>query len=259
MTYEHYPFDPCNVTWNDLYKEPQIVAHVFKVWQKDGLPASTAQEITEYNLAFDQSVRYMQTYAALWHSDFVGSFLTVGGKATYFYQYEPLPMYHGCGGWGTFGMFNVDNNYNIKQDAAEYFSSQILTQEWAEPVDALHTVYPARSDIKDDRGNVLVTAYALNRPDGQWAVLLVNKDQHNSHPVYVSFDDAGSGAHYFQDAVTEITFGADEYFWHANGANGYAMPDGPAATSTEGGGKGTQYVLPKASVTVLRGRIDSDD
>lgn len=256
MTYEHYPFDPCNVTWSDLYKEPQIVAHVFKVWQKDGLPASTAQEITEYNLAFDQSVRYMQTYAALWHSDFVGSFVTVGGKATYFYQYEPLPMYHGCGGWGTFGMFNVDNDYNIKQNAAEYFSSQILTQEWAEPVDALHTVYPARSDIADDRGNVLVTAYALNRPDGQWAVLLVNKDQHNSHPVLLRFDDAGTGAHYFQNAVTEISFGADEYFWHANGANGYANPDGPVATSTEGGGKGTQYVLPKASVTVLRGMID---
>src|ERR1700674_347051 len=209
MTYEHYPFDPCNVTWSDLYKEPQIVAHVFKVWQKDGLPASTAQEITEYNLAFDQSVRYMQTYVALWHSDFVGSFLAAGGKGMYFYQYEPLPMYHGCGGWGTFGMFDVDNTYNIQQDVAEYFSSQMLTQEWAEPVDALHTMYPAWSDIKDDRGNVLVTAYALDRPDGRWGVLLVNKDQHNSHPVYLRFDDAGTGAHHFQGKVIEVSFGSD--------------------------------------------------
>ena len=256
MTYEHYPFDPCHVTWSDLYQEPRIVAHVFKVWLNDGLPVSTAQEITEYNLAYDQSVRYMQTYAALWHADFVGSFLTAGGQGAYFYQYEPLPMYRGCGGWGTFGMFNVDNNYNIKQDVAEYFSSQILTEEWAEPVDAMHTVYPAASDIKDDKGNVLVTAYALDRPDGQWSVLLVNKDQHNSQSLYVSFNDAGSGTHYFQNAVTEVSFGADEYFWHADGANGYARPDGPAVTSSEGGGKGTQYVLPKASVTVLRGRIE---
>lgn len=255
MTYEHYPFDPCNVTWSDLYQEPQIVAHVFKVWQNDGLPASTAQEITEYNLAYDQSARYMQTYAALWHADFVGSFLTAGGKAAYFYQYEPLPMYQGCGGWGTFGMFNVDNNYNVKQDVAEYFSSQMLTQEWAEPVDALHTVYRARSDIRDDKGNVLVTAYALDRPDGQWALLLVNKDQHNSHRVYVSFDDAGSGAHYFQSEVAQVSFGPDQYLWHANGANGYAKPDGPAVTSSEDGGRGTQYLLPRASVTVLRGRI----
>jgi hypothetical protein len=256
MTYEHYPFNPCDVTWSTLYQEPQIVAHVFKVWQNDGLPSSTAQEITEYNLAYDQSVRYMQTYAALWHADFVGSFLTAGGQAAYFYQYEPLPMYQGCGGWGTFGMFNVDNNYNIQQHVAEYFSSEILTREWAEPVDAMHTVYPASSDIKDDLGNVLVTAYALDRPDGQWAVLLVNKDQHDSHPVYVSFRDEGSGAHYFQNAVAEISFGAEEYLWHANGAHGYAKPDGPAVTSIESGGKGTQYVLPRASVTVLRGRIE---
>jgi hypothetical protein len=123
-------------------------------------------------------------------------------------------------------------------------------------VDALHTVYPAAADIKDKHGNVLVTAYALDRPDGQWAVLLVNKDQSNSHSVYVSFEDAGTGAHYFQNTVTKITFGPDEYFWHVDGANGYAKPDGPAANSTESGGKGTQYVLPAASVTVLRATID---
>jgi len=255
MTYEHYPFNPCAIPWSSLYQEPQIVAHILSVWQKDGLPASTPQEITEYNLAYDQSVRYMQTYAALWHADFVGSFLTVGGQAAYYYQYEPLPMYQGCGGWGTFGMFNVDNNYNIKQDVAQYFSAELLTQEWAEPVDAMHTVYPAVSDIKDDKGDVLVTAYALQRPDGQWGVLLVNKDQHNDHPVYVIFADQAGGNHYFQNSVAQVSFGADEYLWHAAGAQGYAKPDGPAVTSTEGGGRGVEYILPRASVTVLRGTV----
>jgi hypothetical protein len=126
--------------------------------KKDGLPADVPQEITEYNLAFDQSVRYLQTYAALWHADFLGSFLAAGGHAAYYYQYEPLPMYQGCGGWGTFGMFNVDNNYNIRQSVAQYFSTEMLTQEWAQPVDAMHIVYRAGSDIRDDQGNVLVTA-----------------------------------------------------------------------------------------------------
>ena len=255
MTYEHYPFDPRHIPWSSLYQEPQLVAHIVRVWQNDGLPPTVPQEITEYNLAFDQSVRYMQTYAALWHADFVGSFLTAGGQAAYYYQYEPLPGYQGCGGWGTFGMFNVDNRYNIEQDVAQYFSAQMLTGEWAEPVDAMHTVYPAASDITDDHGNVLVTAYALDRPDGEWAVLLVNKDQHTPHSVHVSFDNAENGSHYFQGAVTEISFGSDEYFWHPNGANGYAKPDGPALTSTQPGGQGIEYVLPKASVTVLRGAI----
>jgi hypothetical protein len=254
MTYEHYPFDPCSISWNSLYQEPQIVAHMFGVWQQDGLSASTSQEITEYNLSWDQSVRYMQSYAALWHADFVGSFLTAGGQAAYYYQYEPLPMYKGCGGWGTFGMFDVDNNYNIKQNVAQYFSSQLLTQQWAQPVDAMHTVYPAASDVTDRKGDVLVTAYALERPDGQWGLLLVNKDQHSDHPVSVVFHDQ-AGSHYFQNGLAQISFGADEYLWHAAGANGYAMPDGPAVTSTQNGGQGTQYILPKASVTVLRGNV----
>ncbi|HWZ83475.1 MAG TPA: discoidin domain-containing protein [Terriglobales bacterium] len=255
MTYEHYPFSPCNIQWSSLYQEPQLVSHIVKVWQKDGLPAGVPQEITEYNLAFDQSSRYMEIYAALWHADFVGSFLTAGGNAAYYYQYEPLPMYQGCGGWGTFGMFNVDNSYSIKQNVAQFFSSQLLTQEWAEPVDAMHTVFPAASDIQDADGNVLVTAYALQRPDGQWSVLLVNKDPHNERPVTVRFHDAGSGAHYFENAVTQLSFGNEEYSWHPDGAHGFAEPDGPASKSNDPGGAGVQYLLPKASITVLRGTI----
>lgn len=254
MTYEHYPFDPCNIEWGSLYDEPRLVSHIVKVWQKDGLPPETAQEITEYNIAFDQSARYMQTYAALWHADFVGSFLAAGGHAAYYYQYEPLPMYEGCGGWGTFGMFNVGDNYTIKQESAQFFSAQMLTQEWAEPVDAIHSVYPAASDVQDRDGNVLVTAYALQRPDGEWALLLVNKDPHTPHSVSVRFHDAG-GAHYFQDGVAQVTFGSQQYEWHANGANGFADPDGPIARSEEAGGAGAQYVLPKASVIVLRGNV----
>lgn len=39
------------------------------------------------------------------------------------------------------------------------------------------------------------------------------------------------------------------------GENGYANPDGPAVSSNQSGGKGVEYVLPKASVTVLRGLV----
>ena len=255
MTYEHYPFAPCNITWSSLYQEPQLVSHIVKVWQKDGLPPEVAQEITEYNLAYDQSARYMEIYAALWHADFVGSFLAAGGQAAYYYQYEPLPMYEGCGGWGTFGMFDVSDNYGIKQDVAQYFSARMLTQEWAEPVDAMHTVFHAASDLQDDQGNVLITAYALQRPDGQWSLLLLNKDPHNAHSVVVRFHDAGSGAHHFQGSVTQISFGPEEYEWHPMGANGFADPDGPPTTSTQAAGPDVQYVLPKASLTVLRGGI----
>ena len=256
MTFEHYPFDPCHLTWTDLYEEPALVRGIVKVWRDDGLPADVPMQITESNLAFDTADQYMQPFGALWLADYAGSFLTAGGKALFYYQWEPLPMYQGCGGWGTFGMFNADANYNVMQDTAQFFSAQILNQEWVDPVDQSHFVYPASTDIKDSHGHVLVTAYSLRRPDKQWSLLLVNKDQSSPHSVVVEFHDSSRPSNrYFQGSVKQVSFGADNYVWHAKGQNGYANPDGPAVTSEETGGKGVEYTLPKASVTVLRGTV----
>ena len=165
-------------------------------------------------------------------------------------------MYDGCGGWGTFGMFNVDGNYNVTQDTAQFFSAQMLTQEWLDPVDESHFVYPASTDIKDSHGHLLVTVYSVRRPDKRWSLLLVNKDQANPHSVVVEFHDSAKHSnHYFQGTVRQVSFGADNYVWHAKGQNGYARPDGPAVISDQSGGKGVEYTLPKASVTVLRGAV----
>lgn len=256
MTFEHYPFDPCNLSWSNLYYEPLAVTNIMKVWRKDGLPASIPLQITESNIAYDTAIEYMQPFGALWLADYAGSFLTAGGQALYYYQWEPLPMYQGCGGWGTFGMFNVDSNYNVTQVSSQYFAAQILTQQWSQPVDRQHTLYPAMSNIVDDKGHILVTVYATLRPDGQWAVLLVNKDQFSPHSLTVDFHNSQNNTdHYFAGTVTQISFGSDNYIWHPAGQNGYADPDGPAVTSNPDGGEGTIYTLPEASITVLRGNI----
>jgi hypothetical protein len=39
------------------------------------------------------------------------------------------------------------------------------------------------------RSNPALTAYPVLRPDGNWALLVVNKDQENEHQVVISFDD----------------------------------------------------------------------
>jgi len=256
MTFEHYPFDPCHITWDNLYQEPHLVRGIMKIWRKDGLPQNVPMQITESNLAYDTATEYMEPFGALWVADFAGTFLTAGGQGLFYYQWEPLPMYQGCGGWGTFGMFNVDLNYNIRQATAQYFSAQILTQQWSQPVDETHAVYPAASNIKDSKGNLLVTAYSVLRPDGQWALLLVNKDQNNLHSLQVRFHNSSDRSnHYFSGTVAQVSFGADDYTWHPDGQNGYADPDGPAQSSNQPGGKGAEYTLPVASVTVLRGLV----
>ncbi|HYA24736.1 MAG TPA: discoidin domain-containing protein [Terriglobales bacterium] len=256
MTFEHYPFDPCNLHWANLYAEPQLVQGIMKVWRHDGLPSNVPMEITESNLAYDTATQYMQPFGAIWLADYAGSFLTAGGHALFYYQWEPLPMYQGCGGWGTFGMFNVDLNYNVKQATSQFFAANVLTQQWVDPVDQNHAVYPASTNITDGQGNVLVTAYSVQRPDGLWSLLLVNKDQFTPHSLTVDFhNSANNSDHYFQGTVTQVSFGSDNYVWHANGQKGYANPDGPAVTSPQPGGKGTQYTLPASSITVLKGTV----
>jgi len=52
--------------------------------------------------------------------------------------------------------------------------SEILGLQWAQPIDAEHRIFNASSDVKDAEGHVLVTAYAVLRPDGQWSLMLIN-------------------------------------------------------------------------------------
>ena len=118
------------------------------------------------------------------------------------------------------------------------------------------SAHPEPRDRPDDSGHVLVTAYAVLRPDAQWSVLLINKDHDHDHAVRIVFQDSeGKKESAFAGPVTMITFGKNQYQWHPARRNGYADPDGPAASSNVAGGDNAVYTLPSASVTVLRGKI----
>ena len=117
----------------------------------------------------------------------------------------------------------------------------------------------AASDVKDAQGHVLVTAYALHRPDGQWSLMLINKDREQAHAIQIVFHGAdGNRESFFAGPVKMTTFGKQQYQWHADRKKGYADPDGPAATSTLNGARGTEYTLPAASLTILRGQLRSE-
>jgi hypothetical protein len=86
--------------------------------------------------------------------------------------------------------------------------------------------------------------------------MLVNKDQENPHPVHIAFrDEAGKRDNYFAGPVSVVTFGSEQYQWHSNVKGGTADPDGPLARSAVTADAGTTYTLPKASVTVVRGKL----
>ena len=256
MSFEHYPYDGCETPWKNLYQEPQLLTHIMQVWRDDGLPPDVPLLDTETNAHGGEAS--VEIFGALWLSDTFAAFLTAGGKATFYYHaLSYSPPHPACANsWGTYHMFMVDENYEIKSRTSQFFAAQLLTQEWTQPVDAKHRIFAASSDIKDAEGHVLVTAYAVLRPDGQWALMLINKDYNYPHPVRITFhDSAANSDRFFAGPVTMITFGKAQYQWHPARKQGYADPAGPAVTSTLNGGEGAQYGLPPASITVLRGKI----
>jgi hypothetical protein len=256
LSFEHYPYDPCNTSWNDLYNEPELISHILQVWRDDGLPPDVPMMVTEVNLSWQTGETFVDIMGGLWFADYTGAFLTGGGKASYFFHYMPSPLRAGCNNsWGSFGLFNVDTEFQVKGYFAQYFASQLLTQEWVQPSGSAHQVFRASGDVRDASGNVLVTAYSLLRPDGQWSLLLINKDRENAYPVRIVFHDSDTKSDRFLSGPVDlITFGAGQYEWHANGAKGYAEPDGPPAKASLAGAAETEYTLPKASITVIRGK-----
>jgi hypothetical protein len=256
MSFEHYPYDGCETPWETLYQEPELITHIMKVWRDDGLPAGMPLLDTETNAHGGEAS--VDIFGALWLADSFGGFLSAGGQSTHYYHdLSYSPPHPACANsWGTYHLFMVDDHYEIQQPTAQFFATQIITQEWAEPKDVEHQQYLASSDGKDSQGHVLVTAYALHRPDGQWSVMLVNKDHDHAHQVRIAFHNADANRDSsFAGPVTMITFGKEQYQWHPDRKKGHADPDGPAVTSTLSGGEGTQYDLPPASLTVLRGRL----
>ncbi len=254
MSFEHYPFPPCDIVWSDLYREPQLMSHILDVWREDGLPANVPMMNTESNVTYNNAQQMVDIFAALWLADSVGAFLTAGGAAYYHSPIQPEPLSPGCHGYGTYGNYVADGGLNIKTFTAQYHASRLINLEWVQHRAGSHKLYPAACDLKDAAGNTLITAYAVDRPDGLHSLMLVNKDQSNAHEVRIAFETSGGSVRSFSGPVSFVTFGSEQYMWKSDGPNGHPEPNDPPVTKTLAAGA-QSITLPKASVTVLRGKL----
>jgi F5/8 type C domain len=281
FSFEHYP---CMGTgkcsdWTSLYYEPQWVDHVVQAWKDNGLPPKVPFFMTEGNDLGEGNPGTVKS--GLWLADYTGAMMSAGAGGTYYFHYIASP------GRGGRGFLSVDDDGHATY-SPQYLATEVITQEWTQPVDQIHKLYRADSEVKDNAGNVLVTAYPVERPDGQWSIMFINKDQNNDHSVHVAFTDPTTKqSRHFTGTVTRVVFGPNEYVWHVDPApaataqiaapaanqnpdapqggrgrggrgafNGHPDPDGPPSKSTvDATGPDTLFNLPKASIIVLRGKI----
>ena len=242
FSFEHYPCGAGGgegkkcADWSSLYWEPAYVDHLIQAWKDNGLPQNLPFYMTEGNDLEDGGAGAVKR--GLWLADYVGSMLTAGASGTYYFHY--IATEHG----GDDGFLPIDNENRVSTYPPQYLATQVITKEWVEPVDSAHKLFKTTTDVKDQNGNTLVTAYTVKRPDGKWSIMLVNKDQDNDHSVKIVFADLlKKQIRSFAGPVDRIVFGPAEYAKAASNSTIAAQsPDMP-------------YVLPKSSIIVLRGSL----
>ena len=239
--YEHYPIEPGKIAWSSLYDEPYLVTHIMDVWRQDGVPANVPQMITESNISWVDSEAFVDVWGALWLADYVGSYLSGGGQAIYYFHYLPLGIGHGHNGsQGTFGMFSADRE----------------TRKIIQPLVAIFCEPADQSGVGAAGGRRAQIVCGGERRDGRRGAQPGDgvRGVAAGRAVVVDGGEQGSGKRArgedrvrwresqrkqreripngFAGPVDVVTFGAAQYQWHPRPNGGHADPDGPAARST---------------------------
>ncbi|HTW94900.1 MAG TPA: discoidin domain-containing protein [Tepidisphaeraceae bacterium] len=257
VSFEHYPFDR-DATWKSYYDEPQLTQHILQVWRDDGVPANVPLMITESSMAADLIGSMSRIESATWLCDSVGSFFASGGTAYFHSPIQPQGISARSGGTGSasWSNFILDRQHRIRGYTAFYWAARMINFEWAPHHAGTDRMFPSSVHVKDADGNDLVTSYALQWRDGQWAVMLVNRDRDQPHAIRINFAEAAGQPQHFISPVRYVTFGSDQYVWQDHGVNSFASPDGPPLVKTVPGGADASYILPRASITIIRGKVN---
>jgi hypothetical protein len=167
---------------------------------------------------------------------------------------QPEALRWGCHGWFTYGNFVADGELRIRPHAAQYHAGRLTNFPWMNHGGGAHGIFPAPGNIRDAAGNVLVTVYAVERPDGEWSLLVVNKDQEDAYAMRVAFE-TGGGEGFFTGEVRQVTFGRRQYVRHTLGAESHGDPRLPPVATPLTRGAEPLFILPDASLTVPRGKV----
>jgi hypothetical protein len=194
FSFEWYPFpDDCRP--QQLAEGTQMLTDALNELQQGGLTHDIPWLITEYGYSAFGARAEVDLDGALLNADSVGRFLTMGGETAYLYGYEASEIIkeQACSS-GNNMLFFRDDRGHIKKPTATYWGARLLSQQWVQPGDQLHEIYPAASDVLSGNHDQMITAYAVHRPDGLWSLLLINRDPNRTFQTSVIFRNEGANA-----------------------------------------------------------------
>ena len=256
FSFEWYPFgDDCQP--QQLAEGTQMLTDALNELQQGGLTHDIPWLITEYGYSAFGARAEVDIDGALLNADSVGRFLTMGGATAYLYGYEASEIIkeQECSS-GNNMLFFRDDRGQIKKPTATYWGARMLTQEWVQPGAQSHQIYPAFSDVRNGNGDQVVTAYAVHRPDGLWALMLINRDPTRVFQTTLNFRDTASGSlRGFQGSLDLYQYSGQQYVLGGLPQNPHPVKVDEPAHRIIQSEKGTQISLPAYSLTVVRGAV----
>ena len=261
LSFEFYPFDNvCADPAPQLLEIPTRLGAMMDSLRRDGVPADIPWLLTEYGYSVFSGRPEVDIEGALFTADTVGVFLSLGGAKPYLYGYEPnyLQDELKCS-WGNLMMLQLRPGGDQINRLSTYYAAQLLTKEWMQQVSEEHEIFPVTiNQGKNGAHGVtrpIITAYAVRRPDKQWALLAINKDPKRASQLNVQFKIPGAvEAVSFAGQLDVIQFSRAQYAWRTNGPNGHPTRSLPPAHFTREAS--STYELPPYSLTLLRGKLN---
>ena len=256
FSFEWYPFpDDCRP--QQLAESTQMLTDALNELQQGGLTHDIPWLITEYGYSAFGARAEVDLDGALLNADSVGRFLTMGGEAAYLYGYEASEIIkeQECSSGNNMLFFRNDRGH-IKKPTAAYRGARLLTHEWVQPGDQPHEIYPAASDVLNGNRDQVITAYAVHRPDGLWALLLINRDPNRAFQTSVIFrNQTDRSVSRFTGSIDLFQFSGAQYQLNSDPKNPFPTKAEPPIQSRMQADGNWTLNLPAHSLTLIRGAL----
>ncbi len=259
FSFEWYPFDNvCVSPSQQLAKAPELLRNALDRLTKEGVPRNIPWIITEYGYSSYAGQPEVEMPGAIINAEIAAQFLTLGGSAAYLYGYEPnilLRESSQCNSWGNLMLFLGTDDRKIRCPLPAYYGARMLTQDWLGAGDRRYFIYEAEctSNLKDQR--MPISAYAIQRPDAKWSLLLLNKDPEKSVDVSIQFQFESTKDFAFVGKVLLTQYSPKQFRWQASGQRGYAVRNLAPSHSICSVNSNKTLSLPAYSLSVICGDL----
>jgi hypothetical protein len=158
----------------------------------------------------------------------------------------------GCSDWGNLAFFLSDPAGEVRDSMPAYWAARLLTTAWADSAGGEHRQFATTVPREGGARPSSIGAYTLQRPDGRWSVLLLNRDPKSRHSITVTLRTGDASTRRPLRGPFEIwQYSSEQYRFHQQGESGRPSRNKPpthlVTTSP------APVVLPPMSITVITG------